>query len=155
MTRMTTDDAVRDLYTRLLGAWNARDADRFADLFAPDGTSVGFDGGQATTPDGIAALLGPIFQDHPTAAYVAKVREVRLLGADAAVLRAIAGMVPPGAHELKPDVNAVHALVAEHVEGRWRIALFQSTPARYDGRPDLAQRHTAELAPLAAGTPSA
>lgn len=150
MSGMTADDAVRDLYIRLLGSWNSRNADAFAALFAPDGTSVGFDGGQAMTPEGIAGLLAPIFADHPTAAYVAKVREVRPLGPDAAVLRAIAGMVPPGAHELKPDLNAVHALVAEHVDGRWRIVLFQNTPARYDGRPDLAQAHTAELAPLAA-----
>ena len=148
---MTADTAVRELYTRLIGAWNGRDADAFAALFAPDGTVVGFDGGQAATAEGNAGHLRPIFADHPTAAYVAKVREVRPLGPGAALLRAIAGMVPPGARELKAELNAVQALVAEQTADGWRIVLFQNTPARYDGRPDLAQQHTAELAPLAAG----
>jgi uncharacterized protein (TIGR02246 family) len=151
MVGMTADTAARDLYTRLVGAWNGRDADAFAALFAPDGAMVGFDGSQAATVDGIAGHLRPIFEDHPTAAYVAKVREVRPLGIGGALLRAIAGMVPPGGRELKPELNAVHALVAEETADGWRIALFQNTPARYDGQPELAQRHTAELAPLVAG----
>jgi uncharacterized protein (TIGR02246 family) len=155
MVGMSTDTAVRDLYTRLIGAWNGRDPDAFAALFAPDGTSIGFDGSQTGTPDGIAAHLRPVFADHPTAAYVAKVREVRPLGTGAALLRAIAGMVPPGARELKPELNTVQSLVAEATADGWRIVLFQNTPARYDGRPDLAQQHTAELAPLATGGTSA
>jgi uncharacterized protein (TIGR02246 family) len=151
MVDMSTDTAVRDLYTRLIGAWNGRDADAFAALFAPDGTSVGFDGSQASTPDGITVHLRPVFADHPTAAYVAKVREVRPVGIGGALLRAIAGMVPPGARELRPELNTVQSLVAEETADGWRIVLFQNTPARYDGRPDLAQQHTAELAPLATG----
>jgi len=155
MVGMSSDTAVRDLYTRLIGAWNSRDTDAFAALFAPDGISVGFDGSQASTPDGIVAHLRPVFADHPTAAYVAKVREVRPLGIGAVLLRGIAGMVPPGARELKPELNTVQSLVAEETADGWRIVLFQNTPARYDGRPDLAQQHTAELAPLATGGTSA
>jgi uncharacterized protein (TIGR02246 family) len=142
-----TVEAVRDLYTRLLTAWNERDADRFGALFAPDGECVGFDGSQMHGPQ-IAAQLGAVFADHPTAAYVAKVRQVRAVGPDAALLRAIAGMVPPGAGELKPDVNAVQTLLAERAAGGWRIVLLQNTPAQHHGRPDLVERHTAELAPL-------
>src|SRR5690349_23086931 len=96
--------AVRDLYEQLIRAWNGRDAKAFADLFATDGTMVGFDGTQATGAE-ILEHLGGVFGDHPTAAYVARVREVRPLGADAAVLRAIVGMVPPGKSELAPPTN--------------------------------------------------
>jgi len=49
----------------------------------------------------IDAHLRPIFADHPTASYLAKVREVRMIGRDAALLR-VAGMVPPGARDTSP-----------------------------------------------------
>ena len=35
------ESPVRDLYAHLLDAWNRRDPDAFAALFAADGTSVG------------------------------------------------------------------------------------------------------------------
>jgi uncharacterized protein (TIGR02246 family) len=140
-------DAVRDLYERLLRAWNRRDADGYADLFADDAILVGFDGSQVAGRE-VRDHLAPIFADHPTASYVAKVRQVRPLGQDAVLLYAIAGMVPPGQEELKPEVNAVQTLIAERNAGDWRIVLFQNTPAQYHGRPDLAEAHTAELAPL-------
>jgi uncharacterized protein (TIGR02246 family) len=141
------ESPVRDLYAHLLDAWNRRDPDAFAALFAPDGTSVGFDG-SAAVGAGIADHLRPIFTDHPTATYVAKVRLVRAVGADGAVLRAIVGMVPPGGDDLNPATNAHQTLVAERTDGDWRIVLFQNTPAQYHGRPDLVAAHTAELVPL-------
>ena len=142
-----TVEAVRDLYEQLLTAWNDRDADRFGALFAADGQSVGFDGSQSHGPQ-IAEHLKPIFADHPTARYVAKVQQVRAVGPGAALLRAIVGMVPPGADELKPDVNAVQTLLAERAANGWRIVLLQNTPAQHHGRPDLVEQHTTELAPL-------
>jgi uncharacterized protein (TIGR02246 family) len=150
MTKTDVDKAVRALYGDLLDAWNRRDAGDFARLFAPDGHLVGFDGSQAASSE-IESHLRPIFDSHPTAAYVAKVlqvREVPPAGGRAAVLRAIAGMVPPGQDRVNPDVNAVQSLVAEEHEGTWWIVLFQTTPAQYHGRPDLAEQHTAEIQQL-------
>ena len=146
------DDAVRDLYARLLDTWNGRDASAFAALFAEDGVSIGFDGSQAAGSE-IREHLGAVFGDHETAAYVAKVRSVRPLGRDAALLRAIVGMVPPGGDEVNPDANALQSLVAERAGEEWRIALFQNTPAQYHGRPELMDAHTAEIEQVrAAGT---
>ena len=147
------EPAVRDLYARLLGAWNERDAKGFASLFADDGLMVGFDGSQVTGAQA-AGHLGPIFADHPTAAYVAKVRAVRPLGPQAVLLWAIAGMVPPGGADLNPALNAVQTLVAEQRADGWSIVLFQNTPAQYHSRPDLASAHNAELLPvLLSGAP--
>lgn len=136
--------AVRDLYGRLLDAWNRRDADAFASLFAPDGLLVGFDGSQVAGSD-VRTHLAPIFADHPTASYVAKVAGIRPLGEAAALLSARVGMVPPGRAELNPAVNAVQALVAALDDGAWKIVLYQNTPAAYHGRPDLAEEHTAAV----------
>jgi uncharacterized protein (TIGR02246 family) len=135
-------DAVRKLYARLLDAWNRRDAQDYAALVAKDGVVIGFDGSQMAGSE-VEQELSPIFADHPTAAYVAKVREVKPVGDGAVLLRAIVGMVPPGHDDLKSDVNALQSLVAEQRDGDWRIVLFQNTPARYDGRPELVEQHTA------------
>jgi uncharacterized protein (TIGR02246 family) len=137
-------DAVRDLYAELIRAWNAQDAHAFAELFTEHGTSIGFDGSQATGAE-IAEHVGAVFEDHRTAAYVAKVKDVRAAGADTAVLRALVGMVPPGESELNPETNAIQSLVAERQGETWRIVLFQNTPAQYHGRPEMGEEHTAEV----------
>jgi uncharacterized protein (TIGR02246 family) len=142
-----TDGEVRDLYARLLDAWNHRDADAFTALFGDDGAMIGFDGSQAAGP-AIRDHLGPVFADHPTAAYVARVREVRSLAPGVALLRAAAGMVPPGGDDLNPDVNTLQTLLAARAGDGWRIVLFQNTPAQFHGRPDLTEQHLAELRPL-------
>jgi uncharacterized protein (TIGR02246 family) len=142
-----TDGEVRDLYARLLAAWNDRDAEAFAALFGDDGAMIGFDGSQAAGP-AIRDHLQPIFADHPTAAYVARVREVRSLAPGVVLLRAAAGMVPPGGDELNPAVNTLQTLLAARSGDGWRIVLFQNTPAQFHGRPDLTEQHLAELRPL-------
>jgi uncharacterized protein (TIGR02246 family) len=133
------------LYTRLLEAWNARDPVAFAELFAEDGSAVGYDGSQMNGRTEIAASLAPIFAHHPTAAYVARLRDVRPLGDDVVLLRAVAGMVPPGKTELSPARNAIQSLVAVIDGGVAAIAHFQNTPAAFDGRPELAEALTQEL----------
>ncbi|MFF3322215.1 SgcJ/EcaC family oxidoreductase [Streptomyces sp. NPDC002889] len=151
MTTQSTDAAVRDLHFRLLDAWNRRSADDYAALFADDGTVIGFDGSVESGAERIRGHLAPIFADHPTAAYVARVREVRVLGPDAALVRALAGMLPPGSTELNPSTNAHQTVVAERQGKTWRIALFQNTPAQYHGRPHLVEQDTAELGELLKG----
>jgi uncharacterized protein (TIGR02246 family) len=133
------------LYTQLLEAWNSRNADQFAALFTPDGSSVGFDGSPMNGPTEIGATLKDIFANHPTAAYVAKVREVRRLGAEVSLLRSVVGMVPPGQTAVNPAVNAIQSVVAVEQGGQLKIALLHNTPAAFHGRPHLAERLTEEL----------
>lgn len=139
---------VRALYRQMLDSWNKRSADGFAALFTHDGNVVGFDGSMMDGPAEIESVLGQIFANHPTAAYVAKVRSVRFLAPDVAVLRAVAGMVPPGQPDLNPAVNAVQTVVAAKDDDRWRIVLLQNTPAAFHGRPEASEKLTEELRQL-------
>jgi uncharacterized protein (TIGR02246 family) len=136
---------VRALYARMLEGWNARSGEAFAAPFAEDGEVIGFDGSQQAGRAVIATAMGQIFSDHPTGRYVWKVRGVRLLAPDVALLRAVAGLVPAGQAEIAPALNAVQTLVAAKREGRWSIMLFQNTPAQFHGWPELAERLTDEL----------
>jgi uncharacterized protein (TIGR02246 family) len=136
--------AVVALYTRLLEAWNRRDASGFAAQFAENGDTVGYDGSQLDGRVAIESELGRIFADHVPATYVARVREVRTLGGSM-LLRAVAGMVPPDGSAVNPERHAIQSLVAIAEEGAPRIALYQNTPAQFHGRPELLERLTTEL----------
>jgi uncharacterized protein (TIGR02246 family) len=136
---------VRTLYQRVLDGWNRRSADDFAAPFAEDGEVVGFDGSQNKGRAEIAAEMGRIFADHETGTYVGGVRSIRALGSEAAVLRAVAGMVPAGESDLDPKLNTVQSLIAERQGGAWRVVLYQNTPAQFHGRPELSEQLTKEL----------
>jgi uncharacterized protein (TIGR02246 family) len=142
---MSYDHPIRLLYEQILIAWNQQDAAAMAARFEEDGNIVGFDGSQADSRAAIEDHLRPIFADHPTAAYVAIVREIRMLGRDVGLLRAVVGMIPPNSDEINPAGNTIQTLVAIQYEDGWQAALFQSTPAAWHGRPQDSADLTEEL----------
>jgi uncharacterized protein (TIGR02246 family) len=141
----TAERAARELYGEILRCWNERNAGEFARRFSRNGNMVGFDGSPIDGQENIEEHLSEVFRSHPTATYVGKVREVRLLSPHVVLLRAVAGMVPPGQADPNPAVNTIHTLVAASEGNRWRVELFQSTPAAFHGRPAAVEALTAEL----------
>jgi uncharacterized protein (TIGR02246 family) len=140
------NNEVKHLYESLIGAWNRGDARGMAALYAPKGNQVGFDGSIANSPAEIEKHLTPIFADHPVATFVTKIREVRTLGPGAAILRAVAGMIPPGKTDIMPERNAIQTLIASvGPDQRWLVEMFHNTPAKFDGRPEESDKLTAEL----------
>jgi uncharacterized protein (TIGR02246 family) len=148
---MTIEDTALGLYRRIIDAWNAADAEAMAEPLGTDGLMIGFDGSQLQGREAVATELGRIFADHETARYVTKVRWVRALGADTALLYAVAGMPAPDTSEIMPDRNAVQTLVARRGEDGWSVALFQTTPAQLHGRPEETEALTVELSALVGG----
>jgi uncharacterized protein (TIGR02246 family) len=136
---------VEGLYTALLDAWNDRDAQAYARCFVEEGSIVGFDGSMVDGRDAIERHLSEIFGGHATPAYVSKILDVRYLAVNAVLLRAVAGMVPPGQADLNPALTAVQSLVAVYRQGPWVAAFFQNTPAQLHGRPQELERLNAEL----------
>ena len=99
---ISSDQQIRLLYEQILIAWNQQDAPAMAAYFEEDGNLVGYDGSQADSRAAIEDHLQPIFADHPTATYVAKVREIRMLSSKVGILRAVVGMIPPGSDNVNP-----------------------------------------------------
>jgi uncharacterized protein (TIGR02246 family) len=143
-----TED-IRALHRRLLAAWDRQDADAYADEFATDGILVGFDGTTVEGREEIRTHVGTIFVDHATGSYAATARAARLLVADVGVMRAVAGLKPTDQQDVDPATNAIQSLVAVKVDGTWRVALFQNTPAAFHGRPEAADALTEELRGIA------
>jgi uncharacterized protein (TIGR02246 family) len=139
------EDQIRNLYQSLLDSWNKNDASAFANLFAENGSTVGFDGSQMNRKAQIEKELAQIFSNHKVSSYVSIIREVRQLSDSVYLLRAVAGMVPPGKNEINSKVNAIQTLIAQKEGDEFKIALFQNTPAAFHGRPELSLQLTQEL----------
>ena len=144
MHAMSESD-VRALYDNLIAGWNDHDGAAMAEPFAEDGVIIGFDGSMSTGRQTIGAEMSNIFSDHVTGRYAVKVQSVRALGPQAMILRAIAGLVPPGRTAINPETNSHQTVVAEEQRGRWQIVLLQNTPAQFHGRPGLVEDMTREL----------
>src|SRR5579859_1344558 len=142
------ENAVADVYRKLIDAWNQRDAEGMSGAVASHGIVIGFDGSQMIGRAQVAKEIGRIFADHETATYVTKIREVRALSENVGLLHAVVGMIPPGGSSLMDDRTSVQTVVAVLDGDIWAAAMFQTTPAQFHGRPDLAQALTAELAQL-------
>ena len=139
------DAQIRALYAAFLDGWNRRSGAAVAAGFADDGDIIGFDGSHHHGRLAIAADLRQIFGSHQTPAYVALIRSVRQVTPDVAVLMAHAGMIPPGGSDFDPALNAVHTMVAVQESGRWKISLFQTTPAAWHGHEEAREALTHEL----------
>ncbi|MEU2348932.1 SgcJ/EcaC family oxidoreductase [Modestobacter sp. NPDC049651] len=139
------DTQIRALYVRYLAGWNQRSGVTVSSVFADDGEMIDLDGTLRSGRLTIAADMRRLFAERSTPSFVGIVRSVRPLADDVAVLHAVAGMVPPGADALDPALHTVHSLTAVDDGGRWKIAVLQSTPARYGGRADALAALTAEL----------
>jgi uncharacterized protein (TIGR02246 family) len=145
------DAQIRALYIQFVDGWNRRSGAAVAAGFADDGDIIGFDGTHHRGRLSIAADLRQVFGTHETPAYVGVIRSVRPMAPGVAVLLAHAGMIPPGGTDFDPELHAVHTLVAvDEGGGRWRIALFQATPAAWHQHPEAREALTQELRGLLA-----
>ena len=136
---------IQALYKSLLKCWNKNSATDFAKLFTKEGSTVGFDGSQLNGQLQIETELSHIFSEHKVAFYVGIVREIRQLSQTVYLLRAVAGMIPPGQNEIDPKVNAIQTLIAQKEENEFKISIFQNTPAAFHGRPEANSQLTTEL----------
>ena len=147
MTAAHPQDAqIRSLYAQFVDGWNRRSGAAVAAGFADDGDIIGFDGTHHRGRLSIAADLRQVFGTQETPAYVAVVRSVRPVGPGVAMLTAHAGMIPANGNDVDPALNAVHTMIAvDEGRGRWRISLFQVTPASWDQHPEAREALTEEL----------
>jgi uncharacterized protein (TIGR02246 family) len=149
MMRTMGENEVRALYNKLIAGWNDHDGEAMAAPFAEDGVIIGFDGSVSSGKQAIGTEMASIFADHETGRYAVKLQSVQALGPQAMILRAIAGLVPPGQTAINPQTNSHQTVIAEERDGQWRIVLFQNTPAQFHGRPSLVKNMTRELQAVA------
>ncbi len=140
MTTRTTNDnaahpddeaAVRGLYQQLMDGWNQGSGAAFAAAFAEDGDLVAFDGTHFEGRQEIASFHQQLFDKWMKGTrLVGRVRRVRFLGPDVAVLHAVGGTVARGQSEPSSERDSIQTLVATRQGSDWRLAAFQNTRLR-------------------------
>jgi uncharacterized protein (TIGR02246 family) len=141
--------AIRSLYQQLMDGWNAASGDAFADPFEEDGDLVGFDGTYFKGRKEIAPFHQHLFDMFLKGSrLVGKVRSVRFLTSDVAIMHAVGGTMMAGQTDLESERNSVQTLVAVKRDTKWHLAAFQNTRATYIGRPEESRKLTEELRSL-------
>jgi uncharacterized protein (TIGR02246 family) len=127
--------AVRALYEQLMAGWNSGSAEAFAALFAEDGDFIAFDGSHFKGHEDIVSFHRPLFETHLKGTrLVGRVKSVRFLSPDVALMHAFGGTVMRRKSAPSPERNSIQTLVATKRDGEWRLAAFQNTRVRPIGR---------------------
>ena len=137
LSSVADEAAILSLYQQLMKGWNAGSGDAFAAPFEENSDLVGFDGTHLKGRKEIASFQQQLFDTFLKGSrLVGKVRSVRFLTSDIAVMHAVGGTVMPGQTDLEPERNSVQTLVVVRRNGEWRLSAFQNTRAAYMGRPE-------------------
>ncbi|MEJ7633045.1 MAG: SgcJ/EcaC family oxidoreductase [Rubrobacteraceae bacterium] len=123
--------AVRGLYKQLMEGWNRGSGAEFAAVFAEDGDLVAFDGTHFEGRQEIATFHQELFDKWMKGTrLVGRVKDVRFLSSDVALMHAVGGTVMRGKAEPSPERDSIQTLVAVRRGGEWRLAAFQNTRLR-------------------------
>jgi uncharacterized protein (TIGR02246 family) len=143
------ESALRALYQQIMDGWNKGSGEAFAAPYCEDSDLVGFDGTHLKGRQEIASFHQQLFDKFLKGSrLVGKIRGIRFLTPDVAVMHAVGGTAMAGQSDIDPDRNSVHTLVAMKRSGdggKWCLAAFQNTRAQYLGRPEQSQALTEEL----------
>jgi uncharacterized protein (TIGR02246 family) len=128
------EPAIRKVLLALPDAWNARDANAWAENFTPDSGFVNILGmrfpDRASNQERHAALFATIFRDSTLHAEVLHIRFTDPDTAVAEVLFRLVGYkaLPPGIGETAPGVLETRLVdVLQKINGHWRIVFSQNT----------------------------
>ena len=138
---------IRSLYSQMIDGWNKGNGEAFASPFAEDGDLVGFDGTHLKGRQEIVSFHQQLFDTFVKGSrLVGKIRNVRFLTPDVAIMHAVGGTIMAGQSDIEPERNSIHTLVVmRESDDKWRIAAFQNTRAQYIGRPEKSHELTEEL----------
>jgi uncharacterized protein (TIGR02246 family) len=131
VNRAADESAVRDLYRELMDGWNRGSGEAFAAVFTEDGDLIGFDGTHFEGRAEIATFHQELFDKWLKGTrLVGRVKDVRFLSPDVALMHAVGSTVMRGKSRPSPERDSIQTLVATRQSGEWRLAAFQNTRLR-------------------------
>ena len=131
--RSADEAVVRDLYKELMDGWNRGSGEAFAAVFTEEGSLVAFDGTHFAGRQEIAPFHQKLFDKWLKGSrLVGRVKEVRFLSPDVALMHAVGSTVMRGKSEPSPERDSIQTLVAVREAGgeEWRLVAFQNTRVR-------------------------
>jgi uncharacterized protein (TIGR02246 family) len=138
---------IQKLYQKKIEGWNNGDGEKFAEPYTEDADYIGFDGTYLKGRQEIASFHQMLFDKFLSGSrLIGKIKSIRFLTSDVAVVVAIGGTIEAGQSNINPERNSIHTIIAiKHVNSKWFFTAFQNTRAQYLGRPDKVEELTREL----------
>ncbi len=134
-SHLAEETAVRALYEQLMDGWNDGSGEAFAAPFAEDGDLIGFDGTHLKGRRKITPFHQRLFGTYlKETRLVGRVKSVRFLGPDVALVHARGGTLRGGKSTPSSKRDLIQTLVDVRRGGEWRVAAFQNTQVRPMGR---------------------
>jgi uncharacterized protein (TIGR02246 family) len=129
------ETSVRELYERLMDAWNHGDGAAFAAVFAEDGDLVAFDGTHLRGRAQIHASHQELFDRWMKGTrLVGSVEHVRFVAPEVAVMHALGNTIARRRSRPARERASIQTLVAVRTADGWRLAAFHNTRVRPIGR---------------------
>jgi uncharacterized protein (TIGR02246 family) len=130
-TDRTAEEAIRDLFRRLLDDWGRGDGTAYGSRFTEDADYVAFDGSRTTGRRTIAASHQQLFDKYlKGTSLTGRVESVRFLCPDVALVHATGGTVMRGKSRPSPERDSIQTLVAVRHGDEWRFAAFHNCRVR-------------------------
>jgi uncharacterized protein (TIGR02246 family) len=140
------ETTIRNLYQRTIDGWNKASGDAFAAPYTDDSDFIGFDGTYMKGRQQIASFHQMLFDKFLRGSrLIGKVRSIRFVTVDIAIMIAVGGTVMAGQSDIEPERNSIHTIVAVKRNNNWYFTAFQNSRAQYIGRPEESQALTEEL----------
>jgi uncharacterized protein (TIGR02246 family) len=140
------ETTIRKLYQRTIDGWNKASGDAFAAPYTDDSDFIGFDGTYMKGRQEIASFHQMLFDKFLRGSrLIGKVRSIRVVTVDVAIMIAVGGTVMAGQSDIEPERNSIHTIVAVKRNNNWYFTAFQNSRAQYIGRPEESQALTEEL----------
>jgi uncharacterized protein (TIGR02246 family) len=113
---------------RVRAAWEANDADAFAELFIENGSMLAGDT-QLVSREQIREYMAEAFGGaYKGSRLTVEPREIRMLTDSVAVAVSEGGVIHDGATSLEAADNVRTMWVAARLDGDWRIVSYQTSP---------------------------
>ena len=138
--------AIRKLYQQMIDGSNSGNGDAFAAPYTDDSDFIGFDCTYMKGHQEIASFHQMLFDKFLRGSrFIGKIRSIRFVTMDVAVMIAVGGTVMAGQSDIEPERNSIHTIVAVKRNSNWYFTAFQNSRVQYIGRPEESQALTEEL----------
>jgi len=125
------EEAIRELFQRLLDDWGRGDGDAYGYRFTEDADYVAFDGSRTRGRRAIAASHQQLFDRYLKGTRLTgDIESVKFLGHDVALVHATGNTVMSGKTKPSPERDSIQTLVAVREGDEWCFAAFHNTRVR-------------------------
>src|SRR5215210_2883200 len=129
--RAADEEAIRDLFRRLLDDWGRGDGNAYGSRFTEDADYVAFDGTRTTGRREIAASHQRLFDKFlKGTSLTGRILGIKFPSPDVAIIHATGGTVMRGKTKPSPERDSIQTLVAVRGGTDWRFAAFHNSRVR-------------------------